>query len=297
MSLVNPATKTNKWVVELSSLEIRMSRSENLPVLPQAVSTMLRLSDDPNVSQRDLEKAFEKDPAITAKILKVANSAYYGGTNVPTIGRAITFLGITAIRSLVIGVAFQQASSNTSQSKHFDKLAYWRHSLATAIACRIVGKLKCPARSEELYCMGMLHDIGALVMERFLPKELDLVLDVVTKRGIPILKAEKQILGYDHTEVGALLAKKWGLSEPMTAGISYQNCLAPKHPYNEQARMIAAAHALVFEAGFGHANESVDPEERACLESLDIHAEQLPVIAQVIHAEVEKACDSFNIAA
>ncbi len=274
-----------------------MSRSENLPVLPQAVSTILRLSDDPNASQRDLEKAFEKDPAITAKILKVANSAYYGGTNAPTIGRAISFLGMSAIRSLVIGVAFQQVSSSQSKSKHFDKLGYWRHSLATAVACRIIGKLKMPARSEELYCMGMLHDIGMLVMERFLPKELDLILEVVSKRGIPMLKAEKQILGYDHTEVGALLAKNWGLSEPMTAGISYHGCLTKGNPYGEQARLIAAGHCLVFDAGFGHVGEGVDETDKRCLDSLDIHEEQMPVIAQVIQAEVEKTCESFNIAA
>lgn len=283
--------------MELSSLEIRMTRSENLPVLPQAVSSILRLADDPNASQRDLEKAFEKDPAIAAKILKVANSAYYGGANIPTIGRAISYLGISAIRSLVVGVAFQQVTASKPNTQNFDKLDFWRHSLATAVACRILGKLKVPARSEELYCMGMLHDIGQLVMDRFLADEFDKALELARAQGLPLWVAERQLIGYDHAEVGALLTKKWGLSETMWSGIKFHHEPEEDTESHEMTQILAAAHSLAYEAGFGNQGQSGAKMDLTAFEAMKLPEEQLPVVLQVIQTEVEKTCESFNIAA
>ena len=283
--------------VELASLEIRMTRSENLPVLPQAVSNILRLADDPNASQRDLEKAFEKDPAIAAKILKVANSAYYGGANIPTIGRAISYLGISAIRSLVVGVAFQQVTKSRSDVDQFDKVDFWRHSLATAVASRILGKLQFPARSEELYCMGMLHDIGQLVLDRFMPEEFELALRMSSGQGLPLWMAERQVMGFDHAEVGGLLTRRWGLSDTMWSGIKHHHEPEEETASPEMSSIVCAAHALAYDAGFTNQGQSPDQIDHACLEAMELPEEQLPVITQVLCDEVEKTCETFNVAA
>lgn len=285
------------WVVELCSLEIRMTRSENLPVLPQAVSSILRIADDPNVSQRDLEKAFEKDPAITAKILKVSNSAYYGGANIPTIGRAISFLGISAIRSLVVGIAFQQVTSSKPNTKHFDKVGFWRHSLATAVACRILGKLKCPARSEEMYCIGMIHDIGYLVFDRFMPDEFDTSLEMAKKHGVLVCQAEGKVMEFDHAEVGALLASRWRLSDSMVNAIRWHHEPEKDTKTRETTVILAAAHALAYDAGYGHQGQKTEMIDRTDLIALELPDEQIPVIMQVIQTEVEKTCEQFNVAA
>src|SRR5271157_330857 len=99
-----------------------LARSENLPVLPQVVSSVLRLADDPDASPKEMERIIERDPGITAKILRVANSAYYGMSQVPTIGRALTALGMNNVRSLVVGVAYQQVISGREMAAHFSKL-------------------------------------------------------------------------------------------------------------------------------------------------------------------------------
>jgi HD-like signal output (HDOD) protein len=284
-------------IVQLASLEIRMARSENLPVLPQAVGEIMRLADDPNANQREMEKAFEQDPAMTAKILKVANSAYYGGANVPTIGRAISFLGMSAIRSMVVGISFQQMSMNRSESRHFDKLVFWQNSLATAIGSRVLAKLKVPAKGEELYCAGMMHDIGILIFERFVPKELDEAIELSNRSGKSLPDAEKEVLGFDHTEVGGILAQKWALNDLMRNAIRYH--LDPKSDssYFETTQVVGWANQIAGLCGFpGHGVAKV-PSEAELAASIGLPPEQMPIIRQVVTQEIEKIQSSFSIAA
>ncbi len=274
-----------------------MARSENLPVLPQAVSQVMRLADDPNSSQKDLEKAFERDPAITAKILKVANSAYYGGTQVPTIGRAISFLGMTTIRSLVVGVAFQQVLGNRTEVRGFDKLGYWRHSLATAVSSRILGKLTMPAKSEELYCAGMMHDIGLLILERFLPKELEEAIDLSTKSGRPLLECEKKFMDFDHLEVGSLLTEKWGLSDLIIQAIRHHDAPTNDRAFNETTKLVHFANKIANFAGYPCFGANPPMTEEQLAKQTGLPQAQIPVILQVVRAELDKAQESFNIAA
>lgn len=274
-----------------------MARSENLPVLPQAVSEIMRLADDPNANQRHLEKAFEQDPAITAKILKVANSSYYGGNSAPTIGRAISFLGMSAIRSLVIGISFQQMTGNKSESKHFNKLQYWQHSTATAIACRVIGKLRLPVKSEELYCTGMMHDIGLLIFERFMPKELDAAIELSLKTGIPLCDAETNIVGYDHTEVGGLLAEKWHLNDLMRNGIRYHREPNKDGQYYESTKLVNLGEKVAVMCGYAGPGVTKVPDVAQFARDVELPVEQIPIILQVVQQELDKVMASFNIAA
>ncbi|MBC8065896.1 MAG: HDOD domain-containing protein, partial [Chlorobia bacterium] len=139
------------YYVNLQSLEIKIARSENLPVLPQIVSQIMKLADDPDASPKEMEQIIERDPAVTAKILRVANSSYYGVNNIPSIARAISMLGMNTIRSLIIGVAYQQIISGRTFASHFNKLEFWRHSLGVGTGSRILSKIKIPLSAEELY--------------------------------------------------------------------------------------------------------------------------------------------------
>lgn len=286
----------NIIIVELASLEIRLARSENLPVLPQAVSSVLKLADDPNASPRDLEKVIERDPAITAKILRVANSSYYGGNRIPTIGRAISFLGMNSVRSLVVGVAFQQMISGRSASSQFDKVAYWQHSLAVATACRIFGKIVIPTRAEELYCIGMMHDIGKLILDRFMPEVYDVALAEAKAFNLPLHKVEMEKLGFDHAEVGGLLAKKWGLGTMAIHAVKFHHNPAEDGEYFETTSIVSIANDLAHQAGFDNGMPGVEYEvDQEVFATLGLPEEQLKIIGEVMSQEVAKAQDAFKI--
>lgn len=273
-----------------------MARSENLPVLPQAVSSVLKLADDPNSSPRDLEKVIERDPAITAKILRVANSSYYGGSRIPTIGRAISFLGMNAIRSLVVGVAFQQMISGKASSQNFDKVEYWRHSLAVATACRILGKIVMPTRAEELFCIGMMHDIGMLILDRFMSDSFDACFVEARQMGMPVHVVEAEKMQFDHAEVGGILAEKWGLGTMAIHGVRYHHCPTEDGEYFETTSIIAIANTLAHQSGFTNNMPGLEYEiDSEVFNTLGIPEEQLKIIGDVMAQEVQKAQEAFKI--
>lgn len=284
--------------MDLASLEIRMSRSENLPALPQAAGKVLKLADDPDASPREIEKAIEMDPAITAKILRVANSAYYGATQIPNLGRAISYLGLTTVRSVIVSIAMQQMISGKNLCPSFDKLSYWSHSLAVGTAARILGKLKAPGKAEELYCAGMMHEIGLLAMDKFVPQELHAAILKSRESRIPLEEAELLVLGFTHADVGAVLAKKWGLSPLMIEAIQNIGNPFQQSEHDATTMIIALAEVIANKAGFTHSGVPAPDQIDPMLASIvGLPEEQFGIILDVVNQEVRKALDSFQVAA
>lgn len=265
-------------------------------MLPQIASSVIRLADDPDSSSRDMEKMIERDSAIAAKVLRVANSSYYGLSQVASISRAISILGINSVRSLVVGIAYQQIIGSRQLSLRFSKLDFWRHSVAVATAAKILGKLKAPAISEELYTAALMHDVGLLVMDRFATSELDQAIECALEKGIRLHEAEQLLFEFDHAQVGALLADKWGLSPKMTSAIRYHHAPLEDTENLDFTPFIAAADTLAYQCGYistyGPSEREIEPE---VLELIGIPAEQLDPIRNVITIEVEKAQEALQI--
>jgi HD-like signal output (HDOD) protein len=283
--------------VELESLAIKVARSENLPVLPQIVSSVLKTADDPNASGRTLEHLIESDPAIAAKILRAANSPFYGANKVPTIGRAVSVLGFNAIRSLVVGVVFQQMVSGRPQAANFNKLSFWRHSLAVAVGCRILAKMVLPLKSEEIYVAGMLHDVGMLVLDRFCATEFDEAIRLAKEKDIPLFEAEQRVYGFDHSAVGDLLAEKWGLPLFMRSAIRYHHDIENESPdHYHTTCIVAEAETLAHQFGFNNNSPAGKYEiNPAVEEELQLPTEQLAIVGKVMYDEVMRAQAAFQI--
>lgn len=281
--------------MDLASLGIRIERSENLPVLSQAASHILRLVDNPDVSSHQVEAAIQKDSAITAKILKVANSAFYGSEGVPTVGRAVSVIGMNTVQSLVVGITFQQMAANKMECTNFGKLEFWRHSLAVATAARIIGKLTMASKAEELYCAGMMHDIGLLVMDRFLPKEFETNLKLCEQTKVPLFQIENKTLGYDHCTVGGLLAEKWSLTKIIKHAIQFHHNPKLDGDYYETTCVISAADALAHQSGFTNSAPAVSYEvDHEVAEAIGLPIEQFGAIQDVVVSEVNKAQAAYN---
>lgn len=221
-----------------------------MPVLSQSASAVLKLVDSTDAGPREIEAAIAKDPAITAKVLKAANSAYYGGVKVPTVGRAVQFLGMNSVRSLVVGIAFQQMAAGKAEAPGFNKLEFWRHSLAVATAARILGRIRLPELAEELYCAGVMHDVGMLVLDRFMPIEFQSALQMSQRTRRPLYESENTAYKFDHAAVGALLADHWHLTKLIKGAIQYHHNPLKDEECFETTKIIAAADAIAHKCGF-----------------------------------------------
>lgn len=282
--------------MELSALSIRVARTPGLGMLPQITSQILRMVDNPNASPRQIGALIERDPGLASKLLKTANSAYYGSPGkIKTVSQAISVMGLSAVRSVVVSQAYQQMTAVRGASKRFDRLVFWQHSLATASAARVLAKLKGYRDPEEAFLAGLMHDAGRLVMDRFLPNELDQICTLALERVIPLIEAEREVLGYTHVEVGDLLAEQWNLPDGLRVAIRMHH-----HPEGTFAEcplgyLVYAANIMAHQVGFALQPPILYTMEESAKQELALPEAQLEGLKQVILQEVMRTQEVLKV--
>lgn len=282
--------------MELASLAIRVARNENLPILPQVIVTIIRRMSDPNCSLHELEKAIELDPTVVSKVLRVANSAYYGlKIPVSTLGSALRVLGLRTMQGLVLGVAYKQASLNGGGSVLFDKKAFWKHSVASAIAARNLAT-KQLGKADELYMIALLHDLGMMALDRYCPNEFDKAIAIARKTGESLTDCEQQILGFTSIDVGLVMATRWSLGEVVTSCLQYIDDPSSDPKYSDMTSVVSLANSVAHQAGFGNQTpEAIVPHDPGVLMELDFDEESLQPIIENLKEEVTRASEGFKL--
>ena len=190
----------------------------DLPALPNIALSVLKLAEGDDWNVTDLAEKISRDPALTARFLRVANSAHYGARRtISSPSQAMTMMGSKKVRTTLLAASvegFLQA-----ERSNFENRALWRHAFATACVSEHLAIADHSCDSEDAYVAGLLHDIGRSLMDERFTDCYASVLDHVTDGGLSFRKAEFQVFGFDHTEVGLLVAKAWGLPAPLAETI------------------------------------------------------------------------------
>jgi HD-like signal output (HDOD) protein len=186
-----------------------LSNIGTLPSVPQIITEVSILLDNDRTSAADLCKVISRDQAIVTKILAVANSPLYGlPRRVSTIEFAVVIIGFEHMRNILVALSLVEAFKSRSTSS-WDHHAYWMHSLLTATAAkRIADDLRYP-KSGEVFTAGLLHDLGLVVLQRYMPKEFTKVIEMVEGEQISHFAAELEVLGFTHQDIAEFLLEKW----------------------------------------------------------------------------------------
>lgn len=189
----------------------RLARAvDKMPAFPRSVQRILELTRDINCRPKDLVSAIEKDPVIAIKILRVVNSAFYNlPTKVSSINRAVVILGLNTVKNLALSFA-SLGTLPPHNPAGFDVQKYLMHSLTTAsIARTLCSQVHDGVDPMDCYIAGLLHDFGKIVLAQFLPDEFKEALARSRELAAPLHQSENEVLGADHTLVGAMLVQKW----------------------------------------------------------------------------------------
>lgn len=248
----------------------------NLPASPKIVSTLMSLTSNLESPVEDVSRALSSDPALTAKVLKLSNSSFYGRSRaVDSLEEAILLLGFFSVRSLVIATSTYSMFDSKEQKGPLLKL--WHHSISTAIAARqIAAAVRHPGR-DEVFIAALLHDIGKLVMlKRATDEYLEVIAEVEdTKESFA--DVEFRTFGFTHCEVAELLLEGWSFPVAMIEAIRDHHSLPPCEP-NEPvplAHMINLGNLISKKLDVGFADGSVadlEQTEAAQLLTLDREA-------------------------
>ena len=221
----------------MPELESILSKVNDIPTLPDVVLKITRMIADPATTASDINEVLSHDPALTAKILKLVNSPYYGfARRITNITNAVVILGYNQVRNLALSAFVFDILKVKNNLRSFDMTALWRHSIGSAfIASALSKKLKIKAEEDAFIC-GLLHDLGKGIMAQHAVGDLEKVMMRVITKDILFIAAERESLQYTHAEIGASIMEKWNLSESLVSAIRFHHdpLSAP-----ESARMLA----------------------------------------------------------
>lgn len=190
---------------------LAISRSvDALPSIPAIVGDLLQSIDDPNASTEQLAHKIAVDQALVARLLRIANSSFYGlRRKVSSVQDAVFVLGMGNIRNLALAAALSSSFAADAEASGMNLAAFWRHGVATAQCAKgLAGRMNCSG--DQAFAAGLLHDIGRLVLASSFPKHYQEVARGRARRDCLFQEAEIEVLGIDHAAVGQHLAERWG---------------------------------------------------------------------------------------
>ncbi|GAB4335928.1 MAG: HDOD domain-containing protein [Calditrichia bacterium] len=253
----------------MSTSEIKKKLKEipGLPAAPTIIFKIYRLIQDPRSSLSDFERILQNDPALTAQILKIANSPYYGlPRRITNLRLALSLLGIEEIGRVVIGLILQKQLQKSFNTLSFDFNTYWQHSRQTGKLCELLAAELIPEQKMELFVCGLLHDLGKLILDRYFPDEWTEIMARYALTQDNMEAIEREIVGFDHTQIAAEFLDSWNLPDNIIEPIRchHNPFTAEKHPKSALVLFAAdrtAARLSSRNEVFESTQEIMEPDE------------------------------------
>ncbi len=232
------------------NLEHYTREIERIPTIPVISKEVLTLLSDEDVSIKKLAQVIEKDQAMTVRILRIANSAFYGTlSRVSSIDHALVILGIAEIKSILMAFSIRDFFRN-AKGNSFDRNRFWKHAvICSQVAKYLARYFKIPS-DETLFLSGLIHDMGKVVFDQYFHEEFVKIVAFVNENHVTFSEAEKQVIGVTHYQVAAKLLQQWQFPQKVVMQVFYHH--APWHDTGESIGSITVylANLLTKMAGY-----------------------------------------------
>jgi HD-like signal output (HDOD) protein len=194
-----------------------VARLNDLPTIPSTLMRVWRLVDSPDCSASDLGKVIAMDQALSAKVLRLVNSPYYGmRSKITSVQRATTLLGFDTVRNLTVCISVITAlTPGEGQPSAMDLSALWRHSISTGVIAKLLAERINHQEVETVFSAGVLHDLGKFILNLCLGEKYGEVIRLAEREELFIREAEERLLEADHSQFGTLLGRNWNFPEPL----------------------------------------------------------------------------------
>lgn len=281
--------------MENLKLEKILSKVENFPSMPAAGSKLLSLLEEQEVSVGEVENIMRYDPGLTANVLRLANSAYFGiPARIGSVKQAIVLLGTNRLIQLVIASCVGAVMNKSIPGYNMPPGNLWRHSIAVSIAAEALVKDKKNIDSEDFFTAALLHDVGKLVLGSFVKEDLTAI-ESITSKGIPFVEAENMILGTDHGEIGAKILAHWAFPEDVVKAVRYHHDPEATEASSMQIDVVHLSN-LLCQTHSTAPDSAGRPVElsAAVIDRLGIEISQFGVISEKVAEWVDELSDALT---
>ena len=272
---------------------------DQLPALPAIVAKLIQIVNSPESSADDASRLIEKDPGLTSKMIRLANSAFYGiPRSISSVSSAVVILGFNTIRSLVLSASVMKIFAGSHKTA-IDKERFWMHSITTAMAAKTIVRHFINVRMmdpESVFCSGILHDIGKLIFNEYMTDEYLEACKYAEDNKISLYDAETKVLGINHAAIGKIVSDKWSLPIDLEYSLTYHHDPSAADQLQELVATVHYADILAHEMGASlRDNEPltlINDNYRSILRVTDADHEK---IKQALVENIEKSSEFFSI--
>lgn len=273
-------------------LEELIANAMELPVLPVTTQKVLSLMADPDVSIEKVKRLITTDPGLVAKLMTVANSAFYGGyRDLQNLSQAILRLGLNSVRSIIVATSMKNVYKRFGLA---EKLL-WEQSIGSALASGIIARHTRAVDPEDAFIGGLLHDVGKVVLNNENPAGFAKVMEMVYNDSLPFETAEKEVFEFSQRDVGALVVKKWGFPENLETLIrvfdDHETVSKDRYLHN-LVTVIKIADLMCQKFGMGWRKTADSSTDFGALtEALGLSQEDLDKLFELVHAAFVQGAD------
>ena len=261
----------------------------DLPAMPNVVQKAQEIMSRPDSNVKDLSRIIEIEQAIATRVLKMANSAYYGlSGKVSSVHHASVLLGFKALGELVSVAGISNLMSKDLRGYGLDSGDLWRHSIAVAFGSKIIANRKDTEFANQAFFAGLIHDAGKLILDPYVYERKDFFDQFLANGDQTFLSAEKTILGFDHSEIAFELCQKWKIPNDQSLAIKYHHTPS-RSDGNELAFILHIADYIAMINGYQSETDGAGyPAEEGAMEFLNLREEDVENIKNDVHESVEK---------
>ncbi len=271
---------------------VEMVNKSEISSVQNVVSGITKIINDPESSAKDLKEIIQIDPPLTGKLLKLANSVYYSPRNkISEIQQAIIWVGYDALKELALSQKVCEVFAGDSDIEGYSPNLLWKHSVAVALLGKMIYRREFGRKGENIYVAGLMHDIGIIALDQFCQDDFRVILTKTKTGKKNQTKMEKEVLGFDHTDVGRAMTDSWNLPRELVEVIGHH------HNPDNIARDFVRPGLTLYVADYvcqqkrlGYGDAPVRDRElfKNCLKRLELSSFALDLIAEDVERELLK---------
>jgi HD-like signal output (HDOD) protein len=245
----------------LSNFRRTVESIANLPTLPTVLERITRLLQNPRTSAEEVGRAITTDQSLSAKVLRLVNSAFYGFPGrIGTITHAIVILGFATIKNIVLTASIFDAFKKRGRTiEGFDMEKFWMHSIACGAASQSLAKIVGFENKEECFIAGLVHDLGKVVLYQYLTEQFEQITSSIREHDGLFYDTELSLFEFTHQDVGGFLAEHWKLPTLLQNTIRYHHLPSPQHDNYMVTAIVHCADIFVRALDYGNGGDNKIP--------------------------------------
>ncbi len=280
----------------MSQREKIIAKLDQIPAMPVIVTKLTQMLSDPNVSFREIAEVVKYDPGITSNVLRLANSAYFGfASTVDSVQQGIVRLGTRRMYELVLAAAVGPMAQQAVKGYDLPPGSLWKHSITVAIGTEQIAEILKIKLPDFAFTAGLLHDIGKIILGTFVEVDVAPIINLVNNHGLAFNEAERKILGINHSEIGALLFKKWNIPQPIIDVIRWHHNPVNLDGDQTIVNLVHIADIIAIMSGIGSGQDGLSyRSSESVFNTLKLNPSQLEACACQTMTKVEELENIFS---